>query len=48
MEDKGNSKRMQEMYQSLSAKRFEDEPFEDYKIRMKLTNKALRNYLKRK
>lgn len=48
MEDKENSQRMQEMYASLSAKRFEDESFEEYKVRMKLTNKAIRNYLRKR
>lgn len=48
MEDKENSIRLQEQYASLSAKRFEDESYEEYKIRMKLTNKAIKNYLKRK
>lgn len=47
MSDK-ESELMQERYASLSSKRFEDESFEEYKIRMKLTTKAIRNYLKRK
>lgn len=48
MEDKENSQRMQEMYSSLSAKRFDDESFEEYKVRMKLTNKAIKNYLRKR
>lgn len=46
IEDKDGSARLQEMYASLSAARFEDELFNDYKERMRVTNRVLRNYMK--
>jgi hypothetical protein len=35
-----------ERYASLEAKRFEDETFEEYKLRMRTTKKMLRAYLR--
>lgn len=46
MSDKESSTTLEERYGSLSAKRFEDESFEEYKERMKFTKYALRAYMK--
>lgn len=40
-------KKEAERYASLSAKRFEDESFSDYKLRMRNTKKILKAYLRK-
>ncbi len=47
MEDKVNfTYRAGERYASLSAKRFEDESYDEYKERMRDTKKMLKGYMK--
>lgn len=37
---------IEERYASLSAKRFEDESFEEYKLRMRQTKQLLKAYMR--